>query len=241
LLSQLVYAIIKENAEKRKIMSCKYELHVHTSQGSACARNTGAEMADYFMYLGYAGMTVTDHFFGGNTAVSRALPWNEAVGAFCAGYEDAKRRGDEIGLDVFFGFEYAFHGTEFLIYGLTKEWLLNNPQIVNKDLKAALRTFKNAGALIVHAHPFREAPYIDMFRLLPDFTDAVEVYNVHNGILHNKRAETYARMYGFPEVGGGDIHGAEGDASGIESYKRLHTVNELINLIQTGGYSVIKP
>jgi hypothetical protein len=222
-------------------MKYKYEMHIHTSQGSACGHNTGAEMADYFRELGYAGMVITDHFVGGNTAVSFSQPWEKAVKQFCAGYEDAKRRGDEIGLDVFFGFEYAFHGTEFLICGLTEEWLLCNPKILGMDLKAALRTFKNAGAFIIHAHPFREAPYIDMFRLLPDYTDAVEVFNAHNEDICNDRAVLYAESHGLLQVGGGDVHGASGDTSGIVSPKRLHTVNEMINLIGNCDYSIIKP
>ncbi|MCL2697508.1 MAG: PHP domain-containing protein [Oscillospiraceae bacterium] len=221
-------------------MSFKYELHVHTSRGSACARSTGAEMADYYKSLGYAGMTVTDHFFGGNTAVSRDLPWDEAVEAFCAGYDDTKRRGDEIGLNVFFGFEYAFHGTEFLIYGLDKLWLLNNPQITDMNLKAALACFRKAGAFIIHAHPFREAPYIDMLRLLPDFTDAVEVYNASNHKAFNDKAAKYALMYSLPRISGGDTHAAGGKAAGIESPKRLHTIFEMISLIKNGDYRVIK-
>jgi hypothetical protein len=218
-----------------------YEMHVHTCQGSACGRSTGAEMADYFKELGYAGMVVTDHFYGGNTAINFNQPWETAVKQFCAGYEDAKRRGDEIGLDVFFGFEYAFHGTEFLICGLTEEWLRSHPQIARLDLKAALRTFKNAGAFVIHAHPFREAPYIDMFRLLPDYTDAVEIYNAHNEDICNDRAALYAESYGLHQIGGGDIHGADGEASGIISPKRLHTIGEMINLIEYCNYSIIKP
>ncbi|MDR2559558.1 MAG: PHP domain-containing protein [Oscillospiraceae bacterium] len=222
-------------------MSCKYELHVHTSQGSACGWSTGAEMADYFKRLGYAGMVVTDHFDGGNTAIDFNQPWVNAVESFCLGYEDAKRRGDEIELDVFFGFEYSFHGTEFLIYGLDKEWLINNPQIIKMSLKNALKYFRKAGAFIIHAHPFREAPYIEMFRLLPDYTDAVEVYNVHNTDRHNERAGVYAMMFGLKEVGGGDVHGADGQASGIDSPKRLHTIGEMINLIRHCDYKIIKP
>ncbi|MCL2637122.1 MAG: PHP domain-containing protein [Oscillospiraceae bacterium] len=219
----------------------KYEMHVHTSQGSACGRSTGADMADYFKSIGYTGMVVTDHFDGGNTAIDFKQPWTTAIEQFCAGYEDAKQRGEEIGLDVFFGFEYGFHATEFLIYGLDKSWLLQNPQIPSLDLKSALVCFKRAGALIVHAHPFREAPYIEMFRLLPDLTDAVEVYNVHNGDEHNSRAETYAKMYNLKKVGGGDIHGVDGFTSGIVSPKRLHTIHEMIDLIRFCEFSVIKP
>ena len=62
-------------------------------------------------------MVVTDHFFNGNTAIDRSLPWEEKVELYCRGYENAKEEGDKIGLDVFFGVEWAFHGDEFLLYG----------------------------------------------------------------------------------------------------------------------------
>lgn len=83
----------------------RYETHLHTCQSSACGRSTGAEHARYYKSIGYTGIIVTDHFFGGNTAASRSGDWEKRVNEFCAGYEDAKAEGDRIGLDVFFGWE----------------------------------------------------------------------------------------------------------------------------------------
>ena len=93
-----------------------YETHLHTCQGSACGHLTGAVQADLYKGFGYTGIVVTDHFFNGNCAVPRDLPWRERVEQFCEGYRDAKRRGDEIGLQVFFGLESNFAGQEFLLY-----------------------------------------------------------------------------------------------------------------------------
>ena len=59
----------------------KYDLHVHTKEGSACGRSTGAEMAEMYAREGYSGFVVTEHFYTGNTAVPRDLPWEEWVGA----------------------------------------------------------------------------------------------------------------------------------------------------------------
>ena len=70
-----------------------YETHLHTSEASACARNTGAEMARACREYGYTGIFVTDHNWGGNTAVDRALPWEEWVEGFAKGYEHAKAEG----------------------------------------------------------------------------------------------------------------------------------------------------
>ena len=80
----------------------RYETHLHTCQSSRCGRSTGAEHARYYKELGYTGIIVTDHFFGGNTAASRKGPWERRVREFCAGYHDAREEGERIGLDVFF-------------------------------------------------------------------------------------------------------------------------------------------
>ena len=40
-----------------------YETHMHTSEASACAGSTGAQMARAYKEAGYTGIIVTDHFF----------------------------------------------------------------------------------------------------------------------------------------------------------------------------------
>ena len=57
-----------------------YDTHVHTSEGSACGQNTGAEMARAYQKAGYAGIVVTDHFFYGNTAAGGPEPSMERLG-----------------------------------------------------------------------------------------------------------------------------------------------------------------
>ena len=52
-----------------------YETHLHTSEGSACGEVPGAAYIDFMKNRGFTGMIVTDHFFNGNCAVDRSLPW----------------------------------------------------------------------------------------------------------------------------------------------------------------------
>ena len=111
-----------------------YETHLHTDQGSACGHNTGAEMAAACKAFGYTGIFVTDHNWGGNTCISRELPWHEWMNSYAQGYEDAKAFGDANDLDVFFGMETGFDGTEFLILGLTPEWFAGNEAIRTADI-----------------------------------------------------------------------------------------------------------
>ena len=96
----------------------RYETHLHTRYGSACATATGREQAINYKKAGYTGIMITDHFFRGNTCISHRLPWEERIDMFCRGYEEAKMVGDKIGLQVFFGWEETYEGQDFLVYGL---------------------------------------------------------------------------------------------------------------------------
>ena len=216
-----------------------YETHMHTKEASACAVSSGAEMADYYKKAGYTGIVVTDHFFNGNCAVGPVLAWRERVELFCGGYEQAKKRGDEIDLDVFFGFEWNYAGTEFLVYNLDKQWLRENPQIMQMDLCDVLALFRAAGGFVIHAHPFRRVYYIDMFRLIPDRVDAVEAFNsghTHYGATANRMAEIYAAAYHLPATAGSDRHAAfaDGRHSGVALPFRAGNLAELSDMIAGG-------
>ena len=157
-----------------------YETHLHTCQGSACGISTGAEHVRHYHALGYAGVIVTDHFFGGNTAVPRDLPWEQRVNIFCSGYEDALAEGQRLGLDVFFGWEQTFQGDDYLVYGLSKEWLLRHPEMEHWNRKEQFENVSREGGAVVQAHPFRQRDYITHVRLGLPYVHGVEVANGGN-------------------------------------------------------------
>ena len=193
----------------------KYETHLHTSQGSACSGTSAECQVRALKALGYQGAFITDHFFNGNTAVDRRLPWDIKVHLFCQGYEEAKRVGDEIGFQVFFGFEFCYHASEFLVYGVDKEFLLNHPEIVGLTPWELCELVHSAGGFLVQAHPFREASYIKDIKLYPDFVDGVEVINTsHRNPKYNERALWYAESYRLPKTGGSDTHYAQWQSGG---------------------------
>lgn len=203
-------------------MGFRYETHMHTSEASACAGSTGAEMARAHKEAGYDGIFVTDHFFNGNSAIPRDLPWIERVHRFCLGYAHAKTEGEKIGLKVFFGFEFNFHGAEFLVYNLDESWLAAHEDVDRWRVREALSAMREDGAFIVQAHPFRERDYIDHIQLFPRDIDGVEAVNAahhgEEGRKMNERAFAYAGMYGLPVTGGSDSHGIHGmNGGGIET------------------------
>ena len=154
-----------------------YETHLHTSQSSACAHNSGKEMAMAAKQYGYTGIVVTDHNWGGNTCIPKSLPWGEWVDEFAKGYYDARECGDKIDLDVFWGYEAGYNGTEFLIHGTTPEWLKAHPELRDATVEEQFEIVHNCGGIVVHAHPYREEYYIPEIRLFPKFVDAVEGVN----------------------------------------------------------------
>lgn len=211
----------------------KYETHLHTCEASACATASGREQALLHKEAGYDGIIITDHFFRGNTCISRKLPWEERINLFFKGYENAKKIGDEIGLKVFFGYEETFQGTDFLVYGLSKEWMLSHPEMefftIDEQHKAALEQ----GGMVIHAHPFRDRPYIPQIRLFPKSVDGVEVVNYGNHESENHNAFRYAKEYNLPITGGSDGHTTRIHGGGIKCTKELNSIQDYIALIKS--------
>lgn len=223
-------------------MSYRYETHMHTVEGSACGRSTGKEMVRAYKEAGYTGVFVTDHFFNGNCAVDRSLSWEEKVEQFCKGYENAKEEGDKIGLDVFFGFEYCVDAADFLVYNLSKEWLLKYPDIDKWEPRKAFAQMHADGGFIVHAHPFRERDYINHIHLFPRDVDGVEILN--GGQLRepwmNERAKIYAMMYELPVTSGSDSHFAGGiPGCGVEMADRIEMPTDYLKALRAGELTLL--
>ena len=219
----------------------RYETHLHTTEASACAHVSGKEQARRYRDAGYTGIIVTDHFFNGNTCVPDYLPWEQRVDRFCLGYENAKEEGDRIGLSVFFGWEARFGSTEFLIYGLDKQWLKSHPEIMSWSVEEQYRRVHEAGGLVVHAHPFRERSYIKEIRLFPKAVDAVEAINIGNGNKEfDDKAAEYAMQHGLLMTAGTDSHGIEYKRSGVTFKHRLEDINDFITSIRAGDYELIQ-
>lgn len=214
------------------MLQYKIETHLHTAEGSKCGWATGVEQAEARLADGYDTIIVTDHFFRGNTRPSRDLPWEEYVEQFCSGYEHAKQRGDEIGLTVLFGLEDNYQGSEFLIYGLDKDWLLKHPDMRTWTPWEEYEQVHGDGGYMVQAHPFREASYLRGFGLYPMYSDAVEGINAAQLRIMNERAQWYAKQFDKPMTAGSDIHGIDSVGCGMRTAKPIRTIEDYINLVR---------
>ena len=211
------------------------ETHLHTAEGSACASATGAQQADQYKALGYDTIIITDHFINGNTAVDRSLLWDEQMDMYCLGFEHAKARGAEIGLNVLFGIEFSWCAADFLMYGIDKEWLKGNPDMLSISVHEVCGRVHEAGGIVVQAHPFREADYIRDFRLLPWHCDGVEVYNAGNrDPRFDRRAMWYADQFGFVKMAGSDCHHIteNGRFFGVQTEFEIKRIEDYIRAVR---------
>ncbi|NLG02330.1 MAG: histidinol-phosphatase [Clostridia bacterium] len=217
-----------------------YDTHVHTSQASACAKNSGADMARAYKEAGYAGIIITDHFYYGNTAVNRNLQWEDWVERFCLGYLDAKQEGAKIGLDVFWGWESGYQGTEFLIYGLDKDWLLMHPEIRDANIRRQRELVEQDGGIVIHAHPYREEDYIREIRLFPEYIHGVECLNAchsnpdsmaHYAPEYDERALRYAREHDFILTAGSDMHQMDLYGGGMAYAEKFKDVDDFVKAL----------
>ncbi len=223
------------------MISYLYDPHIHTSVGSKCSRVLPEEAVHRFKKMGYTGIFITDHFFNNasTTVPYRDIPWEDAVEQYCIPYQRAKAEGEKVGLDVFFGFENSYQGNDILTFGLGKDWLKAHPEILDLSIREYCEFARSEGGLVVHAHPFREAGYIDLIRLMPRSVDAVEILNGTCSDFQNDRAAEYARNYDLAVIGGSDYHKAKPLLCACSSPVRFREVSDFCDAVRSRQVSAV--
>lgn len=214
-----------------------YETHVHTAPLSACARASMRETIEYYKSAGYAGIFLTDHFLDGNIDHSlRALPYEERIEAFFKVFEEGRAIGEEIGIDVFSAMEMSLLGTDFLVYGIDREWCLAHEDMDKMKKSELLKLVMDDGALVIQAHPFSEAPHIECIRLYPRVVHGVEVYNASCRAFENEMAEQYAQKYDLLRFAGSDNHMGpiRVKFAGMATERPIKDVKDFVDLVLSG-------
>ena len=222
-----------------------YETHMHTSQGSGCGRNSGAEQARAYKKRGYQGIIITDHFINGYSTCPKNsnFSWTEKMKYVVAGYLAAKTEGDKIGLDVFLGWEFTIRGSDFLTYGLDWDFLIDNPNFDKLEIDKYSALVRENNGFLAQAHPFRDRPYIQhKYPVDPEHVDAVEIFNASDPDKTNKKARDYAKLHNLPVQAGSDSHGIDnGFSSGIILDHRAEDIHDIISAIKCKKVELILP
>ena len=220
----------------------KYETHLHTAEGSKCAKVSGKEQIDFYADRGFTGVFVTNHFWGNSSCmVDTSLSHDRQIEQFFSFAQRAKERGEERGVDVFCGFEYSYRGTDFLIYGFEIQELARHPEIPTLKPHEFLDLARENGALVIQAHPFRLTERMNVIRLMPRRVDGIEVENGANAPNENEMAGIFAKEYGIRKFAGSDNHGntrCQKALCGVETTRKVKDERDFVQMIKDGKYRI---
>lgn len=213
----------------------KYETHLHTAPVSRCAKISVRENLEFYKAAGYDGVFITNHFLDGNINMDKARPYEEKLEFYFSDYEASVEIGKELGIKVFCGVELSHCGADFLVYGLGKDWFLDHPEIMDMPQSAKLRRMMESGALVIQAHPFREAGYIDHFQLFPRCVHGVEVHNCGE-TTSNALAMQFCQHYGLIPFAGTDNHRGplQPTLAGVCCESPIVSVEDFIQKVKAG-------
>lgn len=223
-------------------MGYLYEMHCHTQTASRCASITPEQIVSLYKSKGYNGVVITDHFINGNTAVDRNQPWEKQMDDYYQGYLQVKKAAEGKDLDVLFGVELSYKGTDVLFYGADINWYKQHSEIMQMSMKEFILLARSHGIFTVQAHPFRRDWYIDHVRLFAEYTDGIEVYNSCRADVENDLADILANYYGLYKTAGSDTHvyNAERPLGGLELPERCSDINQVVDLIKSGKSKIVK-
>ena len=185
----------------------KFDLHCHCAEGSFCAKASLKELIPAYKKAGYDGIVLTNHFI--RDMIGRFGDYRSLVENQWQTHLQAKAVGEACGLTVLFGFEFRYQYYDFLVYGLSPDFLLANPDLFAVDFAEFSRRVHAQSGFIIQAHPFR---YVKQPLYVP--LDGVDAYEIYNGshcsgaypTFYNDMAEMFAREMEKIGTAGSDTH-----------------------------------
>ena len=217
----------------------KTELHCHSKDASPCSTESVESLVKIYLQAGYDTVVLTNHFSRPVYEHYGAKSMDEYVDLF---FNATKKLQDAAQgkFTVLVGAEMRFDGAnnDYLCFGITEDYLRSADRIFNLSPYEFHEICKRNGWLFIQAHPFRNG----MTVIDPVCLDGVEVYNGHIGhASRNFIAESWANEYGLIKTSGTDLHYDYVPATGgILTQEKITSIEQLINLLKSGDYTLLK-
>lgn len=219
----------------------RIETHMHTKHTSKCGWLDAAVLAEGYAQAGYTAVAITDHYNRDtfdHLNLETASP-EEVMAVFLDGFRRLEDACARAGLKLYKGAELRFDEccNDYLLYNYPDELLARPEEVFHMGIAAFAPLAREAGALIIQAHPYRKkcTPAIACY------LDGVEVCNRnprHEN--NNERAEEYAALHGLLRTGGSDCHRTEDIAQGgILAQTLPEDDAALVRLLRSGNYTII--
>lgn len=210
---------------------------------SSCGRILPENIVEMYVAAGYSTVVLTNHF-SRHTFRPAVLPetatWEEKVAFFLSDFEKMKAAAGNR-LHILMGMEFRLdcqEETDFLVYGLGEAFLLANPDILQLRFKDFSARVREAGGLLIQAHPFRNNVVISD----PNFIDGVEAWNCSVGhASRNDVAEFWANRFSLIKTSGSDLHRDwQILGGGIVTDAPITCNEELLATLRGGAYELIR-
>lgn len=177
----------------------EFDLHTHSSQGSACSRMSIVDLVQAACQQGLNGVCITDHDY----------LWDP---------QELSKLHRESGVQVYGGVELSTSVGEILVYGVHQPLLH-----LRDNLPKLALLVHDLGGLMVAAHPFRtdfalspltreerglEPIDVEVMCRRPvfDYVDNLEVYNGRSNWQEIQATRKAAVLLGKKGTGGSDAH-----------------------------------
>lgn len=225
-------------------MEFRIDTHVHTSETSKCGRSSAADMVAAYKAAGFDALVITDHFVNGNSLCPKDAPWKERMDAFVKGYHAAARAGEKLDMRVLFGWEWGFHGADYVTLGLDERFLYEHPEIEAMEPGAYCALVHACGGWVIRAHPFRNPDHTGPEKL--EMVDAIEIINGghvrKNQTAFDALARAYQEQSGKIATAGSDAHHAsEAATTGMAFPCAIDSMDALVKALRDGKGRVIEP
>ena len=181
-------------------------MHCHSASVSFCARSSAEEIVEKYLEAGYTTIVSTEHLDRDTfwKVGLEEVDWDRKVDYFLEGQrklqEAAKGR-----LHILLSAEVCLDKleTEFLLYGLTEDFLRRAGDIRYLSEARQLSELVRAnGMLIFQSHPFR----IHMKIIEPSLLDGIEIGNLSPNQSNNDIAQLWAERYNLTGITSTDYH-----------------------------------
>lgn len=224
-------------------MEYLFEMHTHTKEVSTCAVAYAEDLINSYKSSDYSGFVLTNHMNPDTFSCigMSDAPWDEKIDHFMSGFDAVKKAaGDRF--VVLLGMEIRFYNTpnnDYLVYGVTEEFLRSNGDLMALNPKQFSKLCKEKGLLFLQAHPFRRAMSITDWNIL----DGYEVFNGnprHNS--NNDIAEIWAKKHNKTiVVSGSDFHETDDACAGGVYFKNpINSNDDLLRELRSGNYTLKK-
>ncbi|MBM4331000.1 MAG: PHP domain-containing protein [Deltaproteobacteria bacterium] len=201
----------------------RIDLHTHTRPHSPCSAIDPADLIKEARWVGLDGICVTEH----------QCRWSFQE------IEDLARKG---GIRIFQGNEITTNQGDILVFGYDKDV---RGVVTIQDLR---REVKEAGGLMIAAHPFRGFLLFGITQLLMSveqacqrkvfqYVDGVEILNCKLTDPENEMAGQVAERLGLLPVAGSDAHRLDEIGRCVTIFnKEIGSEQELIEELRAGRF-----